>query len=140
MLSPWYLLVILVLVIVGVFVWRWWKNKGTPSSAKPQIQEEVSLVQDTGPPSIKALNNPPPMLFAVNDAGNLDLTDFNGRILNSSYGGSPKLYINLLDLASKDVSELDGPEGQKSFTSQVGTTKYYEVGDRPFIINYTRLT
>jgi len=139
MVSPWYLLVIAALVIVGVFVWRWWKNKGTPFSTKPPLQEQVPLVQDTGPP-IPASNNPPPMLFAVNDEGNLDLTDFNGRILDSSYGSSSKLYINLLDLASKDVSEQSGPEGQKSFSSQVGTTKYYEVGGRPFIINYTRLT
>ena len=75
------------------------------------------------------------MLFAINDMGNLDLTDISGKILNISFGSNPKVYINLLDQASNDVTQTTD-----SFSSNVGNTKLYELGGKSYIINYTRLT
>ena len=144
--------IVAVAIVALFFVYKWW-NKKSDTSPKTDINSTALVAQptDSGPPSnvdIVTTTNatssydppPPPMLFAVNDQGNLDLTDFDGKLLNSSYGPSPKTYIQLLDLASKDIVEQEGDNGQKLFTSNVGTTRGHEVGGHRYIINYTRLS
>jgi hypothetical protein len=139
--TSWVLFGIIALVAV-VVIWKWWKKPVDDSKknddvapVKPQITE-----QETGPPPETSLATaePPPMVFAVNDQGNFDLTDMNGKILNIGYGPNPKTYINLLDQAEKDTDKHDLEQGV-SFVSKVGTTKLYQVGGRPYIVNFTRL-
>lgn len=139
--TSWILFGIIALVAV-VVIWKWWKKPVDDSKknddvapVKPQITEE-----ETGPPPETSLATaePPPMVFAVNDQGNFDLTDMNGKILNIGYGPNPKTYINLLDQAEKDTDKQELEQGV-SFVSKVGTTKLYQVGGRPYIVNFTRL-
>jgi hypothetical protein len=138
--TSWILFGIIALVAV-VVIWKWWKKPVNDSKknddvapVKPQITEE------SGPPPETSLTTaePPPMVFAVNDQGNFDLTDMNGKILNIGYGPNPKTYINLLDQAEKDTDKHDLEQGVR-FVSKVGTTKLYQVGGRPYIVNFTRL-
>jgi hypothetical protein len=102
------------------------------------VQGHTQMIteEETGPPvdNLQA----PPMVFAINDQGNLDLADMSGKILNIGYGPNPKTYIGLLDKAEKDTEKVESESGV-SFTSKVGNTKLYEVVGRPYIINYTRL-
>jgi hypothetical protein len=139
MVSPLYLLIFAGIVLIGVFIYVWWKRGGNKDT---KVVSVVNAVTEHGPPDTgvkqQALEPTPPMVFAVNDAGNLDLTDMNGRVLNKSYGPNPKTYIQLLDLVEKDTDKHE-MEGGLFFSSKVGTTKRYEVGGRPYIINYTRL-
>jgi hypothetical protein len=136
-----------VIVLVAVVViWKWWKNpsasdNSNTSDLSKTITNESSPVSSDTVSSDTALvtSEPPPMLFAVNDSGNLDLTDMNGKILNSSYGANPKVYINLLDRAETDVIKVESDTGNVSFRSNVGNTKLYEVAGKSYIINYTRL-
>ena len=138
--TSWILFGIIALVAV-VVIWKWWKKPVDDSKknddvapVKPQITEE-----ETGPPEASLVTaEPPPMVFAVNDQGNFDLTDMNGKILNIGYGPNPKTYINLLDQAEKDTDKHDLEQGV-SFVSKVGNTKLYQVGGRPYIVNFTRL-
>ena len=136
--SSWIIFGIVALVAV-VVIWKWW-NKPVDNSKKDDdaMPEEPKMIteQETGPPETP--QQPPPMVFAVNDAGNLDLADMSGKILNIGYGPNPKTYIGLLDQAEKDVTKLE-QGGQVGFESNVGNTKLYEVAGRPYIINYTRL-
>jgi hypothetical protein len=134
----------IIAIIAVVVIWKFWKKPNLPSIKN----EEQALVTNDkpneseipGPPSTSSYGDPPtPMVFAVNDGGNLDLSDISGKLLNISYGPNPKVYINLLDLAEKDTSKVEGNDGNVYFQSTVGTTKNYEVGGRPYIINYTRL-
>jgi hypothetical protein len=138
--TSWVLFGIIALVAV-VVIWKWWKKPVDDSKkndniapVKPQITE-----QETDPPEASLVTTePPPMVFAVNDQGNFDLTDMNGKILNIGFGPNPKTYINLLDQAEKDTDKHDLEQGI-SFVSKVGTTKLYQVGGRPYIVNFTRL-
>ena len=138
--TSWVLFGIIALVAV-VVIWKWWKKPVDDSKknddvapVKPQITE-----QETDPPEASLVTTePPPMVFAVNDQGNFDLTDMNGKILNIGYGPNPKTYINLLDQAEKDTDKHDLEQGV-SFVSKVGNTKLYQVGGRPYIVNFTRL-
>ena len=138
--TSWILFGIIALVAV-VVIWKWWKKPVDDSKknddvapVKPQITE-----QETDPPEASLVTTePPPMVFAVNDQGNFDLTDMNGKILNIGFGPNPKTYINLLDQAEKDTDKHDLEQGV-SFVSKVGTTKLYQVGGRPYIVNFTRL-
>ena len=138
--TSWILFGIIALVAV-VVIWKWWKKPEDDSKknddvapVKPQITE-----QETDPPEASLVTTePPPMVFAVNDQGNFDLTDMNGKILNIGFGPNPKTYINLLDQAEKDTDKHDLEQGV-SFVSKVGTTKLYQVGGRPYIVNFTRL-
>ncbi len=136
--SSWIIFGVIALVAV-VVIWKWW-NKPKDNSKKnddaPKVEPQMITEQETGPPPTPT--EAPPMVFAVNDAGNLDLADMSGKILNIGYGPNPKTYIGLLDLAEKDVTKLE-QGGQVAFESNVGNTKLYEVVGRPYIINYTRL-
>ena len=73
-------------------------------------------------------------LFAVNDNGNFDLADANGKILNIGFGPNPKIYINLLDQSEKDVEKTE-----HGFTRKMDT-KVYEIGGKPYTVNFTQLT
>jgi hypothetical protein len=127
----------IIIIIAVTVIWKFWKKPIPPPSITNEIprQEGESIAPNEPPPDT---STPPPMVFAVNDNGNLDLTDMDGKILNMSYGPNPKVYINLLDLAEKDSVKMELDQGV-TFTSNVGNTKLYEVGGRPYIINYTRL-
>jgi hypothetical protein len=144
MISSTYLMIfgaVLVVIVAGVVLWKWWKKTPIPSTATPvPTQPTASLTEDSAAEATVAKDPPPPpMLFAVNDNGNLDLTDFNNKILDSSFGPNPKIYLSLLAQVTKDVTETTHEEGTSNFTSNVGNTKLYQVGDYQFIVNYTRL-
>jgi len=128
--TSWILFGVIALVAV-VVIWKWWR-KPIDNSKKDDdvvpVQQQMIAEEETGPP----------MVFAVNDEGNLDLTDMSGKILNIGYGPSPKTYIGLLNQAENDTEKFENESGV-TFSSKVGTTKHYEVGGRPYIINYTRL-
>jgi len=133
------LLGVIILIAIIVIV-KWWK---TPNNQvvhhKLEETKEIENEESVGPPDLnKSAQQPPPMVFAVNDQGNLDLTDMSGKILNIGYGPNPKTYINLLDQAEKDTDKKETEYGI-IFRSNVGNTKLYEIGGRPYIINYTRL-
>jgi len=57
--------------------------------------------------------------------------DTNGKILNIGFGPNPKVYINLLDQSEKDT---------ENFVSKVGDTKVYEIGGKPYTVDFTRLS
>lgn len=136
--TSWILFGVIALVAV-VVIWKWWKKPSNDSKKNDDIAPaEMQMIaeEETGPPPTPS--EAPPMVFAVNDQGNLDLTDMSGKILNIGYGPNPKTYIGLLDKAEKDTEKGESANGM-TFTSKVGTTKLYEVVGRPYIINYTRL-
>jgi hypothetical protein len=133
----------IIAIIVVVVVWKWW-NKPETTNVISQDNVTKSLIQGgeaTLEPPTSLQNTfgqpPPPMVFAVNDGGNFDLSDMSGKILNIGFGPNPKTYINLLDQAEKDISK---DEATGKMASMVGTTKSYEVAGRPYIVNFTRLT
>jgi hypothetical protein len=141
--SSWIIFGIVALVVV-VVVWKFWKKPSTNAQEVKTItnEKEKQPEPDTGPPpqdpSIDSSTfgqAPPPMVFAVNDDGNFDLADATGKVLNIGFGPTPKTYINLLDQSEKDISKME--TGQ--MVSNVGTTKLYEIGGRPYIVNFTRL-
>ncbi len=136
--SSWILFGIIALVAV-VVIWRWWKTPIDNSKKNDDIdQSDTRLIteENTGLPT--DISTPPSMVFAVNDQGNLDLTDINGKILNMGYGSHPKTYVILLDYAEKDSEKIETESGV-NFISKVGNTKLYDVVGRKYIINYTRL-
>jgi hypothetical protein len=133
--TSWILFGVIALVAV-VVIWKWWKtpvNNAKKSDDTNLVEHKMITEEETGPPS-----QPPPMVFAVNDQGNLDLSDMSGKILNIGFGAHPKTYVILLDFAEKDTEKVESESGT-TFTSMVGNTKRYEVAGRPYIINYTRL-
>jgi hypothetical protein len=138
--KSWILFGIIALVAV-VVIWEFWKkptSKSYESSDEPQKQ---ILDSKANPPpeaseQIEQSQQPPPMVFAVNDQGNFDLTDISGNLLNIGFGPNPKTYINLLDQAERDVSR-DDTTGQ--IISTVGNTKSYEIAGKRYIVNFTRL-
>jgi hypothetical protein len=136
--TSWILFGVIALVAV-VVIWKWWKKPVNDSKKNDDIApKEMQMIseENTGPPETPS--EAPPMVFAVNDQGNLDLADMSGKILNIGYGPNPKTYIGLLDKAEKDTEKIESETGI-SFTSKVGNTKLYEVVGRPYIINYTRI-
>ncbi len=134
----------IIAIIVVVVLWKWWNKPETASAIQSQplvksLMEGGEATSEPPPPTPdqSQFGQPaPPMVFAVNDNGNFDLADMSGKILNIGFGPNPKTYINLLDQSEKDVTK-DETTGRMS--SNVGTTKYYEVGGRPYIVNFTRL-
>ena len=140
--TSWILFGVIALVAV-VVIWKWWKKPVDNSKKNDDVDStklQTITEEETGPPPEASLATaePPPMVFAVNDQGNFDLTDMSGKILNIGFGPSPKTYINLLDQAETDTEKHESEQGV-SFASKVGNTKLYQVGGRPYIVNYTRL-
>ena len=131
---------VLVVIVLGVVLWKWWRKTPSPSIAAPVPAEPAALTEDSAAEATLAKDPPPPpMLFAVNDNGNLDLTDFNNKLLDSSFGPNPKIYLNLMAQVTADVTETTHEEGTPNFNSNVGNTKLYKVGDHSYIVNFTRL-
>jgi len=127
-----YQYVIALIVIVIIIKWNWLKGlvkQFTNGKGRAETGME-------GRVDIKQLEDT--KVFAINDDGNFDLMDTNGKILNIGFGPNPKTYINLLDQAEKDTDKHDLEQGVR-FVSKVGTTKLYQVGGRPYIVNFTRL-
>ena len=136
--TSWIIFGVIALVAV-IVIWKWWKKPtDLPKKNDDIIPEQSQMIteEESGPPLTPS--QPPPMVFAINDQGNLDLADMSGKILNIGYGPNPKTYINLLDLAEKDTEKVER-EDQVMFVSKVGNTKLYQAAGRPYIINYTRL-
>ncbi len=137
--TSWILFGVIALVAV-VVIWKWWKKPVSESKKNDDIAPtEMQMISEESPGPPEIPSEAPPMVFAVNDQGNLDLADVTGKILNIGYGPNPKTYIGLLDKAEKDTEKIESEAGV-TFTSKVGNTKLYEVVGRPYIINYTRLT
>lgn len=130
-----------VIVLIAVIViWKWWKKPSKSEKKNEEIMDEQTPLNDEKKeitlPDSEYGKEPPPMVFAVNDNGYFDLSDMSGKILNISFGSNPKVYANLVDQAEKDIVK-DESTGQ--MTSKVGTTKSYRVGDKNYIVNFTRL-
>jgi hypothetical protein len=139
-----------IVLIATIVIWKWW-NKGT-TYKKPEIVADKSndMLEEEKQPLIDSSDNsdtlattPPvpatPMVFVINDNGNLDLTDMSGKVLNMGFGKNPKTYAILLDYAENDVDKSEHEDGSVTFVSKVGTTKHYDILDKTYIINYTRL-
>jgi hypothetical protein len=147
--TPWLLLGIVILIVV-IVVWKWWKSPSnkllitehsvhSDSGNENNQINQINQINQNNQNNQKETSSPPPMVFAINDNGNLDLTDINGKILNIGYGPNPKTYIGLLDIAEKDTEKKETANAGIFFMSKVGNTKLYQVVGRPYIINYTRL-
>ena len=124
---------VLVIVIISYKLWR--------SSASASVASIASVATSTGSASVTGSiasvasevieKN---IVYAINDEGNFDIADVNGKLLNIGFGPNPKVYINLLYEAEKDVDNNNG-----IFISKVGNSKSYEIGGRPYTVNFTRL-
>lgn len=141
-----------IVLIATIVIWKWW-NKGATYKGLPYkksdnvadksnnaLEEEKQPLIDSSDTLATATPVPAtPMVFVINDNGNLDLTDMSGKILNMGFGKNPKTYAILLDYAENDVDKSEHEDGSVTFISKVGTTKHYDILDQPYIINYTRL-
>jgi len=114
---------ILIIVIVLCKLWR---------SSKKEIKV-VKETKETKVEEVKVAKVVEAVVYAVNDDGNFDLADVNGKLLNIGFGPNPKVYINLLYQAEKDV------DNNGVFISKVGNFKLYEIGGRNYTVNFTRL-
>jgi hypothetical protein len=142
-----------IVLIATIVIWKWW-NKGATYKGPPykksdnvadksndMLEEEKQPLIDSSDTLATATPVPAatPMVFVINDNGNLDLTDMSGKILNMGFGKNPKTYAILLDYAENDIDKSEHEDGSVTFVSKVGTTKHYDILDQPYIINYTRL-
>ena len=140
-----------IVLIATIVIWKWW-NKGATYKGAPYkksdnvadksnnaLEEEKQPLIDSSDTLATAHVSATPMVFVINDNGNLDLTDMSGKILNMGFGKNPKTYAILLDYAENDVDKSEHEDGSVTFVSKVGTTKNYDILDQPYIINYTRL-
>jgi len=122
-----YQYVIALIVIVIIIKWNWFKGLVTQFTSVKKLENGlkngVKQLEDTKVKEVK--------VFAINDDGNFDLMDTNGKILNIGFGPNPKVYINLLDQSEKDT---------ENFVSKVGDTKVYEIGGKPYTVDFTRLS
>ena len=141
MFSAIYLIVPFIIIIITTIIikWNWFKNLFTPVKNVPveNVPVENLPVENIDVKQIE--NKDDKELFAINDNGNFDLMDMNGKILNIGFGPNPKVYINLLDQSEKDADKTETENGV-SFISKVGNIKQYEVGGRSYVVNFTRLT
>ncbi len=133
-----------VIVVVSVLLVKWFRDRNEGKNERKNVgsnegiterKNEVNISKEIVTETIK-YGQVPLMVFAVNDNGNFDLTDMAGNLLDSSFGNNPKIYINLLDQAEKDIQKND-ETGQ--MISTVGNTKLYQIGQSSYIVNYTRL-
>ena len=120
-----------ILILIIVFIKRKWiMNLFKPKT----IENKQGVIEN---PIENAIENKPNTVFAINDNGNFDLMDENGKILNIGFGPNPKVYINLLDQSEKDTDKLETEHGVQ-FIRKVDT-KIYEIGGRPYTVNFTKL-
>ena len=144
MFSAIYLIVPFIIIVITTIIikWNWFKNLFTPVKNVPVGNLPVKNVPVENI-DVKQIENKDEteknQIFAINDNGNFDLMDMNGKILNIGFGPNPKVYINLLDQSEKDADKTETENGV-SFISKVGNIKQYEVGGRSYVVNFTRLT
>ena len=119
-----YQYVIALIVIVIIIKWNWLKGLVTQFTSGKRLENGLKN-------GVKQLEDTKVKVFAINDDGNFDLMDTNGKILNIGFGPNPKVYINLLDQSEKDT---------ENFVSKVGDTKVYEIGGKPYTVDFTRLS
>ena len=147
MFSAIYLIVPFIIIVITTIIikWNWFKNLFTPVKNVQTVPvknvpvENIDVKQIENKDENKNENENKNEIFAINDNGNFDLMDMNGKILNIGFGPNPKVYINLLDQSEKDADKTETENGV-SFISKVGDIKQYEIGGRPYIVNFTRLT
>ena len=134
-----------IVLIATIVIWKWWNKGATYKKSDNIVDKSNDMLEEEKQPLIDNSIIAPieaaatPMVFAINDNGNLDLTDMSGKILNMGFGKNPKTYAILLDYAENDVNKSEHEDGSVTFVSKVGTTKNYDILDQPYIINYTRL-
>ena len=136
----------IIVLIAVIIIWKWW-NRSTSHKMMNNITDNITdkklnnilEEEEERQPLIDNSVITTPMVFVVNDNGNLDLTDMTGKILNMGFGKNPKTYAILLDYAENDIDKNEQDDGSVTFISKVGTTKHYEILDQSYIINYTRL-
>jgi hypothetical protein len=136
-------------LIAVVVIWKWWKKpnlykkndeliKNTDESQNKDTDKEQKQKQKQKHEETTDLTQIPLTVFAINDNGNLDLSDMSGKVLNIGFGRHPKTYAILLDYAENDTDKIE--QGNTiTFISKVGNTKVYDVIQQPYIINYTKL-
>ena len=127
---------ILIIVIVSYTIWRTRSSKATEKATgltekSTGLTEKATGLTATG--LIEKGTETKEIVYAINDNGVFDIADANGKMLNIGYGPNPKVYINLLYQAEKDIENNDGV-----ITSKINT-KSYEIGGRSYIIDFTRL-
>ena len=135
----------IIALIAVVVIWKWWKKPNLYKKNDELIQYQEQIQDKDKKQEQKQdisestdLTQIPLMVFAVNDNGNLDLTDMSGKALNIGFGKHPKTYAILLNNAENDTDKIE--QGNTiTFISKVGNTKVYDVIQQPYIINYTRL-
>ena len=150
MFSAIYLIVPFIIIVITTIIikWNWFKNLFTRDKSNVPVGnlpvknvpvENTDVKQIENKDENKNENENKNEIFAINDNGNFDLMDMNGKILNIGFGPNPKVYINLLDQSEKDADKTETENGV-SFISKVGNIKQYEVGGRSYVVNFTRLT
>ena len=143
MFSAIYLIVPFIIIVITTIIikWNWFKNLFTPVKNVPvgNLPVKNVPVENIDVKQIENKDENKNEIFAINDNGNFDLMDMNGKILNIGFGPNPKVYINLLDQSEKDADKTETENGV-SFISKVGDIKQYEIGGRPYVVNFTRLT
>jgi hypothetical protein len=127
---------VLVIVIISYKVWRSSAIASIASVASVASVASGATVATASTASVAVASETieKNIVYAINDEGNFDIADVNGKLLNIGFGPNPKVYINLLYEAEKDVDNNNG-----IFISKVGNSKSYEIGGRPYTVNFTRL-
>ena len=125
---------VLVIVIISYKLWRSSASASVASVASVASSASVAGAASSGAVAVASDTIEKNIVYAINDEGNFDIADVNGKLLNIGFGPNPKVYINLLYEAEKDVDNNNG-----IFISKVGNSKSYEIGGRPYTVNFTRL-
>ena len=133
----WYIYLGVIILLIVILNRKWIMNL---FSSTKLIKNEHSL------PTDPKLDIPDPIpdpkesdtIFAVNDNGNFDLANASGKILNIGFGPNPKVYINLLDRAEKDVDRIETENGI-TFNKKVDMHTY-QIGGKSYHVDFTRLT
>ena len=128
--------IIAIAIAVITFIFIYTKKNWIMSlfSKKVTITTHNDVNLDTYVSTNVSTNTNTNVIFAVNDDGNFDLADANGKILNIGFGPNPKVYINLLDQAEKDVEKSGNGFIRKM------DTKVYQIGGQPYTVDFTQLT
>ena len=136
---PYILPICLVLVIV-IISYKLWRSSSSASAiaiataAGSSVAGATATASSVAAVAVASEAIEKNIVYAINDEGNFDIADVNGKLLNIGFGPNPKVYINLLYEAEKDVDNNNG-----IFISKVGNSKSYEIGGRPYTVNFTRL-
>jgi len=130
----WYIYLGIIILLIVILNRKWIMN----------LFSSTKLIKNEPDPDPKHDPDPIPDLkesdtiFAVNDNGNFDLANASGKILNIGFGPNPKVYINLLDRAEKDVDRIETENGI-TFNKKVDMHTY-QIGGKSYHVDFTRLT